>query len=160
MTDMLVKLYDLPEAPPDFSDLARLGIHVRKPLGSEKSMVVDWVRKNFEEAWASEMDVSFSRIPASCYIAQQGKEIAGFACYDATALGYFGPMGVRESFRGKGIGKVLLLASLFEMKVKGYGYAVIGWAGPQDFYHKAAGAIAIPDSAPGIWKGWLGAENE
>jgi hypothetical protein len=50
----------------------------------------------------------------------------------------------------------LLLACLFEMKLQGYGYAIIGWAGPQEFYEKAVGAVAIPDSTPGIWKDWLG----
>lgn len=156
MTDMLVKLYDLPDVK--FSDFVPAEIKIRKPLGTEKSMVVDWVKNNFEDIWGSEMDVAFSRSPFSCYIAQHDKELVGFACYDATALGYFGPTGVIESFQGKGIGKALLLASLLEMKLKGYGYAVIGWVGPQEFYQKAVGAIVIPDSAPGIWKDWLGTD--
>jgi len=29
------------------------------------------------------------------------------------------------------------------------------WAGPQTFYEKTVGAVAIPDSSPGIWKDWL-----
>ena len=155
MTDMLVKLYDLPESWPDFSRPLPSSIIMRKPLGAEKSLVVRWVRDNFGEAWASEMDMTFARTPVSCYIAQQDRQIVGFACYDATTLGYFGPTGVAEAFRGKGIGKALLLACLVEMRLKGYGYAIIGWAGPQDFYAKTVGAIAIPDSTPGIWKDWL-----
>lgn len=153
---MLVKLYDLPNIK--ISDFVSPEIKIRKPLGTEKDMVVKWVKNNFEEIWGSEMDVSFSRVPVSCYIAHHSKEIVGFACYDGTALGYFGPTGVIESFQGKGIGKALLFASLLEMKLKGYGYAIIGWAGPQEFYQKTVGAIAIPDSAPGIWKDWLGTE--
>ena len=97
-----------------------------------------------------------SRSLASCYIAQQHQKIVGFACYDTAALGYFGPTGVADAFRGKGIGKTLLLVCLLEMKLKGYGYAIIGWAGPQEFYEKAVGVVAIPDSTPGIWKDWLG----
>jgi len=151
---MLVKLYNLDETWPD-SSLAVPGIEIRKPLGAEKSLIVQWVRENFGEVWASEMDITFSRTPVSCYIAQQGREMVGFACYDATALGYFGPTAVAESFRGQGIGKALLLACLLEMKLKGYGYAIIGWIGPQEFYEKAAGAVVIPDSTPGIWKNWL-----
>jgi predicted N-acetyltransferase YhbS len=102
------------------------------------------------------MEITFAHSPFSCYIAQQDQKIIGFACYDAAALGYFGPTGVTENSRGKGIGKALLLACLLEMKLKGYGYAIIGWAGPQEFYEKAVGAVAIPDSTPGIWKDWLG----
>jgi GNAT superfamily N-acetyltransferase len=156
MTDMLVKLYNLPDPSPSFSDSIASEIAIRKPLGSEKSLIVQWVRETFDEFWASEMDISFSRLPISCYIAQQGRTVVGFACYDAAALGYFGPMGVAEAYRGKGIGKALLLACLYEMKVKGYGYAIIGWVSSEEFYAKSAGAIAIPDSTPGIWKDWLG----
>jgi hypothetical protein len=47
------------------------------------------------------------------------------------------------------------MACLLDMKLKGYGYAVIGFVGPADFYRKAVGAVEIPDSTPGIWKGWL-----
>ena len=156
MTDMLVKLYDLPETLSTFSNLVAPDITIRKPIGTEKSLAVKWVRENFENGWGTEMEVSFSRSPTSSYIAQQGRDMVGFACYDTAALGLFGPMGVIESMQGKGIGKALLLACLAEMKIKGYGYAVIGWAGPQDFYAKIAGAVAIPDSTPGIWKNWLG----
>ena len=159
MTDMLVKLYHLPEAWPDFSRLLPPHIKIRKPIGAEKSLVVQWVRENFDEIWASEMDIAFSRSPVSCYIAQQDRKIVGFACYDATALGYFGPTGVAEAHQGQGIGKALLLACLMEMKLKGYGYAIIGWVGPREFYEKSVGAIMIPDSTPGIWKDWL-YENE
>lgn len=154
MTDMLVKLYNLPEiwssnlVPPD--------IKIRKPIAAEKSMVVAWVRGSYNEFWASETDTAFARSPVSCYVAQSDTTLIGFACYDTSALGYFGPMGVVESFQRRGIGKALLLACLQEMKLKGYGYAVVGWVGPQQFYEKAAGAISIPDSTPGIWKDWLG----
>jgi GNAT superfamily N-acetyltransferase len=156
MTDMLVKLYNLPEAWPPVFNIVAPEIKIRKPMGSEKSLIVAWVRENFGESWGSEMDITFSRSPVSCYIAQQHQTMVGFACYDAAALGYFGPTGVVEAFRRNGIGKALLLACLVEMKIKGYGYAIIGWAGPQEFYAKAVGAMAIPDSTPGIWKDWLG----
>lgn len=155
MTDMLVRLYNLPESWPSFSNLASPEIKIRKPLGSEKSLILQWIRENFGEVWASEMDITFSRSPASCYVAQQNRKIVGFAGYDAVALGYFGPTGVAEAFRGQGIGKALLLACLLEMKLKGYGYAIIGWVGPQQFYEKSVGATVIPDSTPGIWKDWL-----
>jgi GNAT superfamily N-acetyltransferase len=156
MTDMLVKLYNLPEIWSSKINQIAPGIKIRKPIGAEKSMIVQWVRENFREVWASEMDMTFSRLPVSCYIAQQDQKMVGFACYDATALGYFGPTGVDESFRGKGIGRALLVACLLEMKLRGYGYAIIGGIGPQEFYEKAVGAVIIPDSTPGIWKDWLG----
>ena len=56
-----------------------------------------------------------------------------------------------ESERGQGIGTALLIASLWGLRELGYVYAVIGGAGPTDFYQRAVGAIVIPDSEPGIY---------
>jgi hypothetical protein len=49
----------------------------------------------------------------------------------------------------------LLLAGLEAMKADGYGYAIIGGAGPVDFYEKAAGATVIEGATPGIYRGIL-----
>ena len=70
MTDMLVKLYDLPETLSTFSNLVAPDITIRKPIGTEKSLAVKWVRENFENGWGTEMEVSFSRSHNSSYIAQ------------------------------------------------------------------------------------------
>ncbi len=159
MPDMLVKLYEIPE---DWAFLARqrqLGITIRKPLASEYTLILDWVRIEFGEAWAAETGRALANQPATCFIAarqaQEGYEMIGFACYDSAALGMFGPTGVREDCRGQGTGKALLLACLLEMKLKGYAYAIIGWVGPAEFYTRAVGAVVIPDSEPSIWKTWL-----
>ncbi|MEW8692978.1 MAG: hypothetical protein AB2535_18225, partial [Candidatus Thiodiazotropha endolucinida] len=75
--------------------------------------------------------------------------------YDATALGFFGPLGVVESARGNGIGSSLTKACLLDMRLKGYGYAVVGMADTSDFYRKVANAVEIPDSSPGIYQSTL-----
>lgn len=159
MPDMLVKLYQVPDDWSFIQQQESLGVTIRKPLGVEKFKVVEAVRAEFGEPWASETDSTFSNRPISSFIAvqkgPQGNEMIGFACYDATALGLFGPTGVRPDCRGRGTGKALLLACLLEMKLKGYAYAVIGWVGPAEFYAKAVGAVMIPDSDPSIWKTWL-----
>ncbi len=155
MTDMLVKLYDLDDDWSFLAEKAKLGITLRKPLGPEKHLIVRWVGKQFAPGWASEMDQACSNRPISCFIAVQNQALVGFACYDATARGFFGPMGVSESSRGRGIGKALLLACLLDMKFAGYYYAIIGSVGPTEFYTKAVNAIEIPGSTPGIWKTWL-----
>jgi GNAT superfamily N-acetyltransferase len=155
MPDMLVKLYDLKDDWGFIAEQEALGIIIRKPIGPEKALIVDWVREQFADAWASEADQAISNRPISCFVAIRDLELIGFACYDATALGFFGPTGVTEACRGKGTGKALLLACLLDMKLKGYGYAIIGSVGPAAFYEKAAGATLIPDSTPGLWKTWL-----
>ena len=60
-----------------------------------------------------------------------------------------------EKARGRGIGLQLLIQSLLEMKHMGYAYAIIGSAGPVDFYKKAVGAIEIPGSEKSIYQGML-----
>ena len=155
MTDMLVKLYHLPNDWSFLGEQEARGVEIRKPIGPEKHLIEDWVKANFNDAWSSEVDRALCNTPVSCFIAVKDTKLLGFACYDATALGYFGPTGVEESQRGQGIGKALLLACLLDMKLKGYGYAAIGAVGPADFYRKAAGAVEIPDSTPGIWKNML-----
>lgn len=155
MPDMLVKLYELPDAKPTLDALNAEGIAVRRTIAPEKHIVVNWVRRHFGEGWASETDVAYSNHPATCWIATQDQELLGFACYDVTTKGFFGPTGVDATCRGKGIGKALLLVCLYDMRAQGYGYGIIGAAGPVDFYAKAVGAVAIPDSSPGVYRGLL-----
>lgn len=149
MADMLVKLYSLPVIKS--GAMEKIGINIRRPLSSEKSRIVDWVRKHFSPAWADECEVTFSHQPISTYIAIAEGEIVGFAAYDAACKNFFGPTGVMEGFRGKGIGEDLLLQALVAMRDQGYAYGIIGGVGPAEFYTRVAGAVLIDGSEPGIY---------
>jgi hypothetical protein len=151
--DILVKLYALP--PLDLSGLERSGVAIRRPIAPERHVVVHWVARTFEVGWGSEVEVAFTNHPPSCFVAVDGQAILGFACFDATARGLFGPTGVAESARGRGLGGALLLASLHAMREQGYAYAVIGAAGPIEFYRRLVGGLVIPDSWPGLYRGLL-----
>jgi len=155
MSDMLVKLYELSSDWGFLAQQEKIGITIRKPIGPEKHLIVDWVREKFSDAWASETDMAISNKPETCFVAVKDNKLIGFACYDATALGFFGPIGVEASCRGKGTGKALLLSCLLDMKLKGYGYAIVGMTGKMEFYSKAVGAVEIPDSSSSVWKTWL-----
>ena len=152
---MLVKLYDLPDSRTAYDRLRQAGIIQRRALAPEKHKVTAWVRKTFSEAWASEVEVAFSRQPVSCFIAIQERKLIGFACHDATCPNFFGPTGVEPKAQKNGIGKALLFACLEDMKHQGFGYAIIGGVGPAEFYAKAVGAVAIAGSEPGIYRGLL-----
>jgi GNAT superfamily N-acetyltransferase len=156
MPDMLVKLYELPDLMPEVNRLAADGITIRRALAPEKHVVGEWIEGLFGSHWRSECEVSFARLPIACFIAVEGQKLLGFGCYDASAKGFFGPSGVDESARGKGVGKALLIACLHGMWMEGYVYAIIGAAGPVAFYEKAVGATVIEGSTPGIYKGLLG----
>jgi GNAT superfamily N-acetyltransferase len=153
--DMLVKLYELPDSQAAYQRLQQAGITLRRALAPEKHIVTSWVRQNFSEAWASEVDVAFSRQPISCFIATQQRNVVGFACHDATCPNFFGPTGVEPNARQNGIGAALLFACLEAMKQQGFGYAIIGGVGPAAFYSKTVGAIPIEGSEPGIYRGLL-----
>lgn len=152
MPDLLVKLYDLPAR--------RLvaGVTIRRALPPEKHVVTAWVHATFGPAWASECDVAFAHQPIGCHVALRDGIVLGVACWDATALGFFGPIGTHESERGKGIGAALLLDCLHAMAAHGYGYGVIGGVGPRAFYERVIDVFEIPGSAPGVYRGMLRAE--
>jgi ribosomal protein S18 acetylase RimI-like enzyme len=154
MMDLLVKLYALPKAAAEGID----GVAVRRALAAEKHLVTEFVERNFSRGWASECEVSFARLPVACFIAIAGENICGFACYDATARGFFGPIGVAQEWRQRRIGSALLLKALNDMHAHGYGYAVIGAVSDLEFY-RAVGAIEIADSSPGFYSGMLKAAD-
>jgi GNAT superfamily N-acetyltransferase len=145
MPDLLVNLLKLP--PLETAE----GFIVRRAQPFELSPVHRFVAENFSHSWADEISVGFARQPISVFIATIDRDIAGFAAYECTRRGFFGPTGVLQSAQGRGIGKALLLASLWALREMGYVYAIIGAAGPVRFYQKTVGAIIIPDSEPGIY---------
>ena len=159
MPDLLVKLYELPPLEERLARLSASGIVVRRPIGCENYQVIRWIAEHFGEGWAGEAENAFFLQPKGVFIAVKtvnGKSsMVGFACYDATVKGFFGPTGVLKSERGQGIGAALLLATLHGMHDMGYGYAVIGGAGPVDFYKKICGATVIEGSSPGVSKDTL-----
>ena len=155
MSDLLVKLYELPALEPSLIPLRARNIEIRRALAPEKHLIVDWVRTAFSSAWASECEVAFARQPVACFIAVEGPRCLGFACYDATCRDFFGPEGVASESRSGGIGSALLLACLHDMAAQGYAYAIIGSAGPVEFYQRLVGATVIEGSSPGIYRGLL-----
>ena len=118
----------------------------------EKLETVDWGRTTFGDGWAGECDIAFSNHPISCFIATEAGAIIGFACYDSTCRDFFGPTGVTEDKRGRGIGTTLFLSCLHAMAVSGTAYTIVGGAGPTEFYAKTVGATVIKWSEPGIYR--------
>nr|WP_321396046.1 GNAT family N-acetyltransferase [uncultured Desulfobacter sp.] len=153
MPDLLIKLYDLP-----FEKYQKENFDgefkIVRPLSCDKSNVLNFVRNEFNERWADECERCFSNAPTSCFIGVKGQRIIGFACYDATAKGFFGPIGINPEERGKEIGTRLLFSCLADMWDNGYGYAVVGWVDDRhiNFYEKSTSAAVIPGSNPGIYK--------
>jgi len=146
MPDILIPLYSLPPIPAPVA-----GIVIRRPLAHEKSVIRSWIKEHFHAGWADEFDTSFSHQPVTTFIALRERKLIGFASYEATCRAFFGPTGVIKEERGLGIGRMLLLHAMYGLRDMGYGYGIIGGAGPTDFYVKTLGGIIIADSWPGIY---------
>ena len=152
MPDMLVRLYDLPDGGRYLQQAAREGFLLRRAEVWDRERLRRFVAQEFSELWAAETDQAFNRSPITVYIAQREAEIAGFAAYECTRRGFFGPTGVRKELRGKGLGAALLFRCLESMREMGYAYAIIGGVGPASFYEKVCRAFVIPGSEVGIYR--------
>lgn len=146
--DLLVRLYSLPDKPDERSPETL----VRRAFAAEKHLVSEFAAKSFTRGWASECEAAFARQPVACFIAITANKICGFACYDATARGFFGPIGVAEKYRNRSVGSRLLCSALQDMRANGYAYAVIGGVSDARFY-RSIDAIEIPNSTPGFYSG-------
>ena len=138
--DMITNIgnYSLPRINSDF---------VRKVNKKDVNDLVHFIETNFSIEWSQTIKDAFLLSEPPIYIALDNSgDIIGFAAFDVykNKKCYFGPMGVELSNRIKGIGYSLLHHCLKDMSDIGYEYAIIGDAGPIEFYEKACNAVVIP----------------
>jgi predicted N-acetyltransferase YhbS len=129
----------------DFGNVTE--VEIRRVTHDDNHDLIHFVRSEFGERWIEAVNCGFSyekEIPI--FIAIINGQIIGFACFDVVRnkKGLFGPMGTSKKCRKNGIGKMLLHYSLESMKLLGYEYAIIGQAGPIEFYEKNSNAMLIP----------------
>jgi GNAT superfamily N-acetyltransferase len=94
---------------------------------------LSFVEREFGRIWRFEA----ARAETAIWI-----EGIGFAVQEANnrGLGTFGPTGVAKEHRGKGYGREILMASLEDLRRRGYSRATIPWTDALDFYRKSCGA--------------------
>ena len=142
--DMIVNIMNLPDLP----QLPQ-GVELKRAMGLDRRRILQFIGENFNDGWVNEAETALSCCPSHCVIAVKDEQVVGFACWDATAKGFFGPIGVTQACRGTGIGKALLLRTLAYMRDDGYVYGVIGWVDDAvHFYEKTIGATFIPGGDP------------
>jgi predicted N-acetyltransferase YhbS len=159
MPDMLVPLLKLPSLSPALEKCHAENVVIRRANSFEQTPIRRFIETEFSTGWADEIMPCFARQPVTLFLAIRAGKVVGFAAYEATRRNFFGPTGVAEAERGKGVGQALLLSCLWGMREMGYAYGIIGGVGPEEFYAKTAGAILIPDSTPGIYTDMLKAET-
>ena len=104
---------------------------------SNREAVLHFIEQNFGPIWRFEASRG-----AALFSVEHDGQIAGFSTHEANnrGLGTFGPAGVREALRGRGLGRKLLVASLADLSRLGYHRAVIPWTDAIEFYRKSCGA--------------------
>ncbi|MDE7552518.1 GNAT family N-acetyltransferase [Bacillus tropicus] len=136
---------DLKGFGPIYNDLT---CTVRKANASDFEQLASFVEAEFGERWLHSIEYGFRTYKENSpiYIAEKEEVIVGFACYDVVRgkKGLFGPMGIAKQNRVKGVGRQLLHLCLQSMKQEGYEYAIIGQAGPIEFYERTCDARLIP----------------
>ncbi|WP_285396788.1 GNAT family N-acetyltransferase [Lysinibacillus sp. fls2-241-R2A-57] len=124
-----------------------ISTNIRRVNRDDKDKLIQFVESHFSQEWSETIKCAFLSATPSIYIAfDNNGDLVGFAAFDVyqNKKCYFGPMGVAKSNRVKGIGYSLLHHCLKDMHEIGYEYAIIGGAGPIEFYEKACHAVVIP----------------
>ena len=145
MADMICSLVEIPPLHGLLETLReKHSITIRRPNPWEAEKTREFILRHFSAGWSQEAAIAFTHQPVTAFIAlHENKDIVGFACYECTRKDYFGPTGVDPAWQGKGIGRALFLAALIGLRELGYTYAIIGDAGPVEFYRKTVGAKEI-----------------
>ena len=146
--DMLIRLYAVADRPPPPD------VTVRRAMAYERTEVLECIKGWFPHTpgWVDECALAFARQPVACHIAIEEGKLVGFAVYDSTYRGFFGPIGVDPTSQSRGVGSALCIATLNAMSAVGYAYAVIGGVGAPEFFARL-GATPIDGSDPGpYWR--------
>jgi GNAT superfamily N-acetyltransferase len=126
-------------------DADKEGYAVSRATGADRAAVRTFIETHWTAGWRDAVSLGFAHDPIGVFVAERGGEIAGFAAYEVDqCLGTFGPTGVTEAHRGRGLGRRLLWACLTDLQALGRAECRIGWVGPVEFYEKACGAVLGP----------------
>ncbi len=97
--------------------------------------LTDFIKKKFSPCWAIEAEMALREPDGGLWIVFNGEDrLVGFAAYGALEPNWFGPVGVVNGERGKGIGTVLLYRALMSMRLNGVRYVKIPWTSHLFFY--------------------------
>lgn len=126
----------------DEERLAREGICLRRATADDAQALDAFFSRDFGAFWRFEAELALRNTPATLHLAFRDGQVLGFAAHSTQnrEWGFFGPMGTTPTARGLGIGRVLLLRCLEDLRRAGHSTAIIPWVGPIRFYARACGA--------------------
>jgi GNAT superfamily N-acetyltransferase len=150
--NMIVDLRTAPLATPGEEELlAAAGLTLAHANGTSEEEH-RWIERTFDGQWPKEAAAGWN-----WFAKDHAGSTAGFATYeqrkyhwwwlrgwlDRRDVGLFGPMGVDQRLRGKGIGRVLARRALASLRDLGFAQALIPAVGPVEFYERACGARVV-----------------
>ncbi len=118
------------------SRLASEGVSIHELRNEEVVSLLEFIRGNFPPDWyLMSVDLLSRGVPYDSFIvATIGEDVVGYCQFWGNETvswhvqgSHFGPFGVREDLRGKGIGTVLLKQCLTKMRSKGIHSAFFLW---------------------------------
>jgi len=125
------------------NELVNNGFLFRKARSQEKRELVGWIRDTFSPFWAYEVSCCFGEDSTSVWLAEHEGAIVGFAAYSSLEPDWFGPIGVDQKVRRKGIGTVLLYKAINSLRLNGHRLITIPWTDLLFFYSQLPGIVAI-----------------
>jgi len=117
------------------------GCRLLDTTGQDKTVLLEFIESEFSLSWAKEARSGSNG--AFCALIKRSDEIIGFAAMHATNPNWFGPMGIKASERGRGLGKALLHHVLARLRREKSGQIILPWINDKiGFYENALGKAA------------------
>jgi ribosomal protein S18 acetylase RimI-like enzyme len=136
--DLSAPSYDLAGAE---RRVAGHGYTVRRAGAGDRASLAALLAAHWP-SWQDEVDRALGNDPATVFLCERGGVALAFAAWDANnrGTGWFGPMGTAPEARRRGLGQLLLIRCLDDIRDSGLAYATIPWVDPVEFYRRCAGA--------------------
>lgn len=119
------------------------GVNLRLAEPGEKGRVEDFVRAKSGFNWSYEAARAVGPRGSGVWLAEEGGEIIAFSVFGSLEHHWFGPIGVDEARRKRGLGTVLLFKTLNTMVDLGIPRAIVPWTGHLFFYSQVPGIVGI-----------------
>jgi mycothiol synthase len=134
--NMLADLSSPLDTNAEVTALAAKGVTVRRVTLDDVAMLDTFFAKDFGAGWRLEAELALRNDPPAIHIALKDGEMIAFSAHSTQnrEWGYFGPMGTTPAARGTGLGRILLLRCLEDLREAGHKTAIIPWVGPIGFY--------------------------
>lgn len=134
--NMIADLTSPLDTSAEVAALERQGFTVRRVTFDDGPLLENFFAKDFGEPWLLESRLALNNDPPAIHLALKDGELIAFSAHSTQnrEWGFFGPMGTTPAARGTGLGRVLLLRCLEDLRNAGRQTAVIPWVGPIGFY--------------------------